>query len=114
MTFKSVTNDEFNPLDQHPSRSCPSIFFDFPYSFSFSSSEIGFFEQTAAENGLFLDFSPHSNDSDEGLLGLLAPDTQAYINYMVSVGSTASFEEGLVLLWAMEKVRKGTNERSRT
>ena len=85
--------------------------------------EVGFFEEIARENGLALDSRPTDGS---GGLGLLNPITrvrrtkvsaltsvsdplpflsQGYIDYMVAVASRGTFEEALILLWAMEKVR---------
>lgn len=76
--------------------------------------EVKFFEETAEQN--HLDLQTQAADSrtgrfglahetdDEALLGLVSPLTRGYIDYQLSVASGASWEEGLVLLWAMEKV----------
>ncbi|PWN25958.1 heme oxygenase-like protein [Jaminaea rosea] len=71
--------------------------------------EMAFFEDVARKNGLPLDVQPPSASSatsvkgnDEPLLGLLAPTTRGYIDYMATIASTATFEEALVLLWSME------------
>lgn len=81
--------------------------------------EVGFFENVAEENGLNLSTKPlpnqaqkevlkgeQSSEVDDSIvdLGLLNSITRGYIDFMVSVASRGTFEEGLVLLWAMEKM----------
>ncbi|KDN44261.1 heme oxygenase-like protein, partial [Tilletiaria anomala UBC 951] len=61
--------------------------------------EINFFEQTAADFGLSL----KAENTDE-LLGPYAPVTKAYIDWIVHIATTGSFEEQLILLWAMEEL----------
>ncbi|UZJ52443.1 hypothetical protein CBS101457_001763 [Exobasidium rhododendri] len=60
--------------------------------------EVGFFEEVARSNNLDLGAA-----KDKGL-NLLNPVTRGYIDYMIAVASRGTFEEALVLLWAMEKL----------
>ncbi|PWN98273.1 heme oxygenase-like protein [Tilletiopsis washingtonensis] len=64
--------------------------------------EVAFFEDVAARHGLSLQTPPVSSSSDDALLGLLAPTTRAYIDFQMATVASGTFEEGLVLLWAME------------
>lgn len=81
--------------------------------------EVGFFEQVAKDNGLNLATKPKSNSTQNEVelgakgstsetsfvdLGLLNNITRGYVDYMVSTASRGTFEEGLILLWAMEKM----------
>lgn len=80
--------------------------------------EVGFFEQVAKENGLDLATKPKPTAAQNEVnshkqvpagsplvdLGLLNSITRGYIDFMVSTASRGTFEEGLVLLWAMEKL----------
>ncbi|PWN34421.1 heme oxygenase-like protein [Meira miltonrushii] len=80
--------------------------------------EVGFFEQVAKDNGLDLaakskptaaqnevDSHPQTSPGSSLVdLGLLNNITRGYIDFMVSTASRGTFEEGLVLLWAMEKM----------
>lgn len=67
--------------------------------------EIHFFEDTAQSHDISLETHTSGlSEESTALLGLLAPNTKAYIDFMLSVASTGTFEEGLVLLWAMEKL----------
>lgn len=63
-------------------------------------SEVRFFEETAGNNGVDLgEIQPKDR-----LLGLLNPITKGYIDFMISVASTQTYAEALVLLWAMEEL----------
>ncbi|CAO1634525.1 unnamed protein product [Parajaminaea phylloscopi] len=78
------------------------------FAMSNVTREMAFFEDVAKRNGLPLDTRPPVQAADsakaagEPLLGLLAPTTRGYIDYMTSVALTGTFEEALVLVWAME------------
>ena len=67
--------------------------------------ETDFFVQTAKEHGL--DIRPEgimpSIDEHNGLAEY-EEITRSYVDYLWGVGAGGSIEEGLVLLWAMEKV----------
>lgn len=73
-------------------------------SISNITRERKFFEDIAKKNGLPLDGTAprQSETAHRDLLGLLEPTTRGYIDYMVSLSVTGTFEENLVLLWAME------------
>lgn len=64
--------------------------------------------QTAKEHGLDLYSGSEGSlpiiDETNGL-GEYEPTTRAYVDFLWGTGEGASVEEGLVLLWAMEKVR---------
>ncbi|KAE8223333.1 hypothetical protein CF319_g3620 [Tilletia indica] len=78
--------------------------------------EAKFFEQTAADAGFDLSVGPprttpaqsEAEDSSQHLqpqalpFHPLAPETDAYLNYMSRVAHTGTFIEQLTLLWAME------------
>jgi hypothetical protein len=76
-------------------------------SFSLSNvkRETDFFVQTALEHGLDLrpnGFMPVINEGNG--LGEYKEVTRSYVDLLWGVGAGGSLEEGLVLLWAMEKV----------
>lgn len=72
--------------------------------------ELRFFEDTAAENGLRLDVAPSSAlagadhpQTSVSSTSLLHPATRQYIDHIRKVSQPASsFNDALVLLWAME------------
>lgn len=71
--------------------------------------ETGFFVQTAKEYGLELlvdgVLPPVSeNGTGSGLLSEYNQITKSYVEYLHAVAATGTLEEGLVVLWAMEKV----------
>ncbi|PWN89413.1 heme oxygenase-like protein [Acaromyces ingoldii] len=61
--------------------------------------EVAFFEDVARENGLDLAAKPR-----DGSIDAVSDKTKAYRDFMVATAAEGTFEEGLVLLWAMEKV----------
>ncbi|PWN52480.1 heme oxygenase-like protein [Violaceomyces palustris] len=61
--------------------------------------EIRFFEQVAKRNEIDL---THRTDPSNIKTSQLNPLTRSYIDYMVSLASTRTYQESLVLLWAME------------
>lgn len=67
--------------------------------------ETDFFVQTASEHGL--DIRPNGAmpviDESNGL-GEYEEVTRSYVDFLWATGAGGSIEEGLVLLWAMEKV----------
>ncbi|KAE8191447.1 hypothetical protein A4X06_0g8782 [Tilletia controversa] len=75
--------------------------------------EAKFFEKTAADAGFDLSVgpprpstNPDGTQQQQGTTALpfhpLAPETDAYLNYMSRVAHTGTFLEQLTLLWAME------------
>ena len=64
--------------------------------------EMAFFEDVAKRNHLSVDQAPMKSTDGDGLLGMLAPVTQGYIDYMSNVAAHGTFEEAMVLLWSME------------
>lgn len=71
-------------------------------SFSNIVREIDFFKRVALENGLDIMRIPKNAASPES--DLAGPITKSYANFMISTAATGSLLEGLVLLWATEKV----------
>jgi hypothetical protein len=43
-------------------------------------------------------------DDRTGLLGPYEPVTKSYVEFLVAIAAGGGVEEGLVVLWAMEKV----------
>ena len=75
-------------------------------SFSLSNvkRETDFFVETAKEHGL--DIHPGGSMpviNEENGLGEYEVITRAYVDFLWGTGAGGSVEEGLVLLWAMEK-----------
>jgi hypothetical protein len=69
--------------------------------------EVDFFKQTAQENGL--DITKQSKNGFSVESDLTGPVTKAYTDFMVSTAATGSLSDGLVVLWATEKVRGATS-----
>jgi hypothetical protein len=70
--------------------------------------ETEFFKQTADAYGLDL----HAGPTDS-LLGRYEPLTKSYVDFLIAIAAGGSLEEGLVVLWAMEKVSTPLRHRSR-
>ena len=65
--------------------------------------EIEFFRKTARENELDVMKGPRIGLSvEDDLTGSI---TKGYTDFMISTAATGSLSDGLVLLWATEKVR---------
>jgi hypothetical protein len=70
--------------------------------------ETDFFVQTAKDHGLDLHpggVMPAASGEEDGLLGVYEPTTRAYVDFLWGTAAGGTIEDGLVLLWAMEKVR---------
>lgn len=78
------------------------------FSLSNALAESNFFKGTAEEHGLSL-FDSHQElpwleDGAGRLLGPYESVTRSYVDFLWAIGSSGTIEEGLVLLWTMEKV----------
>lgn len=69
------------------------------FSLSNVARETKFFEDTAEKHGLAL----HTGPLDP-LLGKYEALTKSYVDFLIATAAGGSLEEGLVVLWAMEKV----------
>ena len=80
-----------------------------PGSLSNIQAEVDLFIGTAKDNNLelFVDgqLPPSNTAQDDGLLGPYESATRSYVEFMITTAATGTIEEGLSLLWAMEKVR---------
>ena len=65
--------------------------------------EVEFFKKTAQDNGLDIMRQRKNGFSVEN--DLTGPVTKAYTDFMISTAATGSLIDGLVVLWATEKVR---------
>lgn len=68
--------------------------------------ETGFFDSLGPRFGLDLAY-PVTPTVDGGAVqsAVLNPTTKAYVDTLIATGASGRLDEGLVLLWAMEKVR---------
>ncbi|GAA5910445.1 hypothetical protein JCM8208_004478 [Rhodotorula glutinis] len=81
------------------------------YAMSNIHREVGFFDSLTPRFGIDLARRPTATAGDAGTLegGLMRTNTRAYVSLLVATGAEANrngggMEEGLVLLWAMEKL----------
>jgi hypothetical protein len=70
------------------------------FSLANIARETEFFKQTADAYRLDL----HTGPTD-ALLGSYEPLTKSYVDFLIATAAGGSLEEGLVVLWAMEKVQ---------
>jgi len=96
--FPNPPTDSTSPLFRTYAEAIPVLI----SSLSQIKIEVELFLSTAAEHGLDL-FPSHGVMPDTGLLGGYEGTTKAYVDALIATGSNASVEEGLVMLWAMEK-----------
>ncbi|GAA5864503.1 hypothetical protein JCM8547_005564 [Rhodosporidiobolus lusitaniae] len=98
-----------SPSHQSSSQSLLSLF---SYSLSNIHREVAFFDSLGPRFGLDLSIAPPATKTESAgkLVGKrLRPTTKAYVDLLIATGAEAGrngggVEEGLVLLWAMEKV----------
>ncbi|GAA5984707.1 hypothetical protein JCM11641_002158 [Rhodosporidiobolus odoratus] len=89
--------------------SAQSLLALFSYCLSNISREVGFFDSLGPKYNLDLSFSPPQGKDGKLQGKSLKPATKAYVDTLIATGAEASrngggVEEGMVLLWAMEKV----------
>ncbi|GAA5820316.1 hypothetical protein JCM11251_005570 [Rhodosporidiobolus azoricus] len=96
-----------SPSHQTASKSLLDLF---SYSLANIAREVGFFDSLGPNYGLNLSFAPPTTAAEGKLQGKrLKPLTKAYIDLLHATGAEAGrsgggIEEGLTLLWAMEKI----------
>ncbi|WWC98904.1 hypothetical protein V866_005798 [Kwoniella sp. B9012] len=68
--------------------------------------ETDWFLSVASQHGLeVFDDKPRERDMNKyGLLGEYSPITRGYIDYLQVIGALGSIEEGMMVLWASEKI----------
>ncbi|GAA5909691.1 hypothetical protein JCM6882_008465 [Rhodosporidiobolus microsporus] len=99
------------PLSSPPHQTASqSLLGLFSYSIQNIAREVGFFDSLGPKYGLDLAYAPPTTKSEGKLQGKrLKPLTKAYVDLLHATGSEAGrsgggIEEGLTLLWAMEKI----------
>ncbi|GAA5996622.1 uncharacterized protein JCM10292_003093 [Rhodotorula paludigena] len=97
-----------SPAHQTASQSTLSLL---SYALSNIHREVGFFDSLSPRFGLDLATRPTAAAGGAGRLegSLMRTETRAYVNLLIATGAEAGrngggMEEGLVLLWAMEKL----------
>ncbi|BGP16273.1 hypothetical protein JCM10213_007717 [Rhodosporidiobolus nylandii] len=96
-----------SPSQQSSATSLLSLF---SYALSNIHREVTFFDSLGPRFGLDLSRAPPASDGEGKLQGSrLKPLTKAYVDLLIATGAEAGrsgggVEEGLVLLWAMEKI----------
>ncbi|WVF66804.1 hypothetical protein IAT40_001546 [Kwoniella sp. CBS 6097] len=78
--------------------------------------ETDWFLSVAKDHGIDV-FDPARREVDvekHGLLGEYHPVTRGYIDYLQTIGALGSIEEGLVVLWASEKIYNAAWEHAKT
>ncbi|GAA6019922.1 hypothetical protein JCM10207_003338 [Rhodosporidiobolus poonsookiae] len=96
-----------SPSHQSASQSQLALF---SYALSNIAREVSFFDSLGPKYGLDLSFAPPAAEGEGRLVGRrLKPATKAYVDLLIATGAEANrngggVAEGLVLLWAMEKI----------
>ncbi|KAK1920793.1 hypothetical protein DB88DRAFT_501073 [Papiliotrema laurentii] len=97
----SPPGPDSSPRTQALGRAIPLLTF----SLANIKRETDFFVQTAQDHGL--DLHPQGRMPDapgpDGLLGPYTALTRSYVDFLGATAAMGSLEDGLVLLWAMEK-----------
>ncbi|BGP40263.1 hypothetical protein JCM10449v2_004221 [Rhodotorula kratochvilovae] len=95
-----------SPAHQRASQSTLALL---SYALSNIHREVSFFDSLSPRFGLDLSFAPAAAQAGRLQGGLMRTETRAYVDLLVATGAEAGrngggMEEGLVLLWAMEKL----------
>ncbi|GAA5826777.1 hypothetical protein JCM3770_003986 [Rhodotorula araucariae] len=95
-----------SPVHQSASQSTLALL---SYALSNIHREVGFFDSLSPRFGLDLSLPPTGAQAGRLQGGLMRVETRAYVDLLIATGAEAGsngggMEEGLVLLWAMEKL----------
>ncbi|GAA5931774.1 hypothetical protein JCM3775_000039 [Rhodotorula graminis] len=95
-----------SPAHQSASQSTLALL---SYAMSNIHREVGFFDSLRPRFGIDLERRPTATDAGKLEGGLMRTNTRAYVSLLIATGAEASrngggMEEGLVLLWTMEKL----------